>query len=131
MLTNDDLKQIGTVVEQIVDERVIPRIGVEVGKVIEENVTPALDRLETRLDGVETRLEGVETRLARVEATMVTKAYLDDKLADLEGSVIIRQRKEDQKMNRLIDILHEKAVPADSDVASLQEIEVFPSSPRI
>ena len=49
MLTNDDLKQIGTVVEQIVDERVIPRIGVEVGKVIEENVTPALDRLETRL----------------------------------------------------------------------------------
>ena len=131
MLTNDDLKQIGTVVEQIVDERVIPRIGVEVGKVIEENVTPALDRLETRLDGVETRLEGVETRLARVEATMVTKAYLDDKLVDLEGSVIIRQRKEDQKMNRPIDILHDKAVLADSDVASPQEIEVFPSSPRI
>ena len=57
---------------------------------------------------------------------LVTREYLDDKLADLEGSVIVRQRKEDKKVNLLIEILKDKKVVRDSDIKRLKEIKVFP-----
>jgi hypothetical protein len=38
-----------------------------------------MDKFESRMDKVE---EKVEKRFAKIEATMVTKDYLDDKLAD-------------------------------------------------
>ena len=77
-------------------------------------------------NSVDKRFDGVEQRLSKIEATMVTKSYLDDKLADLEGSVITRQRKEDHKVNLLIDLLRSKSVLAESDVQTLREIQVFP-----
>ena len=52
------------------------QIGEEMGKVIEQNVTPALDSLNQRIE--------------RIEAEMVTKSYLDDKLADIRGEFIAR-----------------------------------------
>ena len=83
MLTNED----------------IARIGVEMARVIEDNIDPRFDAVEHRLDGVEGRLgrvegrlDGVEGRLGGVESAMVTKSYLDDKLADLRGEFHLRQR---------------------------------------
>lgn len=105
MLTQDDLRN----------------IGVELGKVIEQNVTPGLDSLHNRLDKVDNRLD-------KIESQMVTKSYLDDKLADLEGTVVVRQRKEDQKVNLLIDLLRRKSVLEKADVDQLQEFQVFPRS---
>jgi len=89
MLTKDDISQ----------------IGVELGRVIEQNITPMLEEMRSQ---------------------MVTRSYLDDKLAELEGTTVVRQRKEDQKLNLLIDLLHSKAVLYDAEVAELQEIQVFP-----
>lgn len=89
MLTKDDISQ----------------IGIELGKVIEQNITPVLDEMRSQ---------------------MVTRSYLDDKLAELEGTATVRQRKEDQKLNLLIDLLHRKALLQDNEVAELQEIQVFP-----
>jgi len=34
----------------------------------------------------------------KVEATMVTKDYLDDKLSDLRGDLVVLMRKEDKKL---------------------------------
>ncbi len=68
----------------------IARIGVEVARVIEDNVDPQFDSMGRRLDGVEKRLDGVEKRLTKAEALMVTKDYLDDKLADLRGEFNVR-----------------------------------------
>lgn len=51
MLTQDDIKN----------------IGVEVGKVIEHNVTPALDVLGQKIDKVEGQLGEIEQRLNIVE----------------------------------------------------------------
>jgi hypothetical protein len=98
MLTNDDIKE----------------IGIELGKVIEHNITPALDELHRELTGVRSQ--------------MITKPYLDDKLDELEGTVIIRQRKEDHKVNLLIELLHNKSVLQETDVKQLQDIQVFPRS---
>lgn len=41
--------------------------------------------LESRMNGLESRVGGIEGRLIRIESQMVTKVYLDDKLADLRG----------------------------------------------
>ena len=102
----------------------IKKIGVEVGKVIEHNITPAIDGLRQHVDA---RLDKVDARLGKVESQMVTKSYLDDKMAELEGGVIVRQRKEDKKVNLLIELLQSKSVLAETDVKQLKEIQVFPT----
>ncbi|MCE9585880.1 hypothetical protein K8R04_01005 [Candidatus Uhrbacteria bacterium] len=52
------------------------------------------DRLEDRMGGLDGRMGGVENRLTRVEAGMVTKGYLDDKLADLRSDIVRYTKKE-------------------------------------
>ena len=89
MLTQDDLKAIGTIVgEQIRDE--VPKIIKElvppmIKAGIDEHVPPMLDSFEERMnvkfDAVHEQLDGMENRLFSVESQMVTKSYLDDKLA--------------------------------------------------
>ena len=73
------------------------------------------------------RFETMDARFDAVEAAMVTKSYLDDKLADLEGSVIVRQRKEDKKMNLLVEFLQKKNILEKEEVKALKEIQVFPN----
>lgn len=69
-----------------------------------EDLKTRVTGVETGLTGVETRLTGVETRLTKVEATMVTKDYLDEKLAKTDG-----------KINSLVGILERKSVIALDD----------------
>ena len=108
----------------MLDSDDIKKIGVEVGKVIEHNITPAIDGLRQHVDA---RLDKVDARLGKVGSQMVTKSYLDDKMAELEGGVIVRQRKEDKKVNLLIELLQSKSVLAETDVKQLKEIQVFPT----
>lgn len=60
------------------------------------NVEGRLERVEGRLERVEGRLEKVEGKVNRIEGTMVTKDYLDDKLADhgVRYGGLIRQTNE-------------------------------------
>ncbi|MEK7580580.1 MAG: hypothetical protein AAB465_03165, partial [Patescibacteria group bacterium] len=74
------------------------------------------------------RFETMDARFDAVEVSMVTKSYLDDKLADLEGSVIVRQRKEDKKMNLLVEFLQKKKILEKEEVKALKEIRVFPGA---
>ncbi|HLD82305.1 MAG TPA: hypothetical protein VJA22_03830 [Patescibacteria group bacterium] len=83
------------------------------------------DRLEGRVGAVESRLDGVESRLDRVEATMVTKDYLDDKLADLRGDLVVLMRKEDKKLDKLVDILADKKVISDREARTIYSMEPF------
>lgn len=103
----------------MLEEKDIQKIGEEVGKVIEQNINPQFNEILGRLDTVEGRLD-------RIENQMVTKSYLDDKLADLEGNLIVKLRKEDGKVNRLIDILRSKSMLTDDEVAQFKDFQVFP-----
>jgi len=91
MLEEKDYNKIGEIVEEKVEKtfddrtnKLEERIVLQVGEVIEDNILPVLDNLDKKID------------------TLPDKAYLDDKLADLEGVTVVRQRKEDQKVNLLI-----------------------------
>lgn len=103
----------------MLDAQDIKLIGEEMGKVIEQNVTPQFEEINQRLD----RLEG---RTNKIEATMVTKDYLDEKLGDLRGDIIVLMRKEDTKLRTLIDIMRSKQMLTDEDVKKLFTMEPFP-----
>lgn len=103
----------------MLEEKDIQKIGEEVGKVIEQNITPVLDGMRGDIDGMRGDIE-------KIKSEMVTKSYLDDKLADIEGQLIGKLRKGDNKVNRLIEVLHNKSVLSNEDVARLNEFQMFP-----
>lgn len=98
----------------MLEEKDIKQIGEEMGKIIEDNINPQFEEIRYRLD--------------KIETTMVTKSYLDDKLADLEGNLISKLRKEDEKVNRLIEILQNKSVLNSEDTKQFQEFQIFPKT---
>jgi len=98
-----------------------------------DNLEGRFDNLEGRFDNLEGRFDNLEGRFDNLEGKVVNlpdKAFLADKLADLEGSVIVRQKKEDEKVNLLIKILHKQAILRDEDIKSLEQIQVFPRPPQ-
>jgi hypothetical protein len=88
-------------------------------------VIKRFESVDKRFDGVDKKFDGIDKRLTRVESTMVTKNYLDEKLADLRGDVVVLLRKEDRKLEALIEKLKQKDVITDKDVKDLQEVQIF------
>ncbi|HLC69661.1 MAG TPA: hypothetical protein VJH75_01290 [Patescibacteria group bacterium] len=82
-----------------------------------------LQAAEKRLDG---RIDKVEARLTRVESQMVTKEYLDEKLSDLRGDLVILVRKEDTKFMKLLEILKKKKVIDEAEAQTIGQMEPFP-----
>lgn len=68
---------------------------------------------------------GLKKEVAGMKATMVTKDYLDEKLADLRGDLVVLARKEDTKLKSLIKLLKSKKVISDSDEQKLLNMEPF------
>lgn len=60
---------------------------------------------ETRLLRVESKITNIDSRLTRVESTMVTKEYLDDKLTDIRGDLVLLARKGNKKLETVIEEL--------------------------
>ncbi|HOZ36771.1 MAG TPA: hypothetical protein PLR18_02990 [bacterium] len=72
------------------------------------------------------RLDKVEVDMAAMKAEMVTKDYLDDKMADLRGDLVVLTRKEDGKVKELVKILESKKVLSKSEVKKILAMEPFP-----
>jgi len=100
-----DLKQIGQVFDERFEKALPKAFNKAFSQIWEHNLEPVLTDIQTQ---------------------MVTKAYLDDKLSDLSGDLITKLRKEDQKVNRLLDILRTKNVLSESDIRELGNLVVFP-----
>lgn len=88
-----------------------------------DDVLSAVNAASTETDK---RLDKIENQLTKVESQMVTKDYLDDKLADLKGDLVVLTRKEDNKLKALVDILAEKKVLNDEDKKRIFTMEPFP-----
>lgn len=76
----------------MLSEKDIRRIGEEVGRVIEDNMNPQFDAIRNRLDTIETRMD----------MEMVTKDYLDQKLAPINDKISV-----------LVDVLHRNGTISD------------------
>ena len=93
------------------EKRDLKQIREEMAQVIEDNINPQFEGIRTQFEEVGTRIGNLEKGLNQVRLEMVTKSYLDDKLADLEGGLIAKLKKEDIKMNRLIEIMNDGGAP--------------------
>ena len=82
--------------------------------------------VENRLTGVEGQLTKIEKRLTSVEANMVTKTYLDDKLADKNADAGKVIKAEDEKLNTLVHTLHDKKVLTDDEHKKILALKPFP-----
>lgn len=103
--------------------------------------------LEGRFDGLEGRFGGLEQEMhdtleivsflkdhaaskedvARLEARMVTKSYLEDKLADRDGAAMLLLRKEDAKVGALVRVLKTRKAISSEDAKQVLSMEPFPS----
>ncbi len=82
--------------------------------------------IKGEMTGIKGEMKDIKTRLTKVEATMVTKDYLDVKIADLKGDIVITIRKEDIKLTTLVKILEEKKVMNQADTKRVTSLEPFP-----
>ncbi|MDO8555343.1 MAG: hypothetical protein Q7R75_02150 [bacterium] len=75
---------------------------------------------------VDKRFDQVDKRLNKIDATMVTKDYLSDKLADLRGDLVMITRKEDKKLQTLVGVLLKRKVISEAESKSIFSLEPFP-----
>ena len=94
---------------------------------LSETVREVLEAVNEFATVTDKRFNSLETRMAKTEALMVTKDYLDDKLAVLRGDVLHVIRKEDTRVTRLIEILHGKALITMEDVSILERMQPLAS----
>ena len=92
----------------------------------EPTIKDVLEAINTFSSDVEKRFEDVDKRFNRIEALMVTKDYLDEKMADLRGDMVVLTRKEDTKLLELIKILKNKKIISVDDEKRLLKMEPFP-----
>lgn len=78
------------------------------------------------LEAINVFSDSVDERFNKIEATMVTKEYLDDKLADLRGDMVVLTRKEDVKLRALAEILHKHQVISNDELKQVLLMEPFP-----
>src|SRR3989338_4791818 len=106
----------------------LKKIKEEIASVIEDNINPQFDELRDKIGVISDNVGSLKSEIGYVKSQMVTKSYLDDKLADLSGDTIIKLKKEDAKVNRLIEMMGGKKMLDEKEIKELEEIKVFPRS---
>jgi len=101
--------------------------------------------VEKRFQCVDKRFEGIDKRFEKIEKTMATKDdlkamatkkdlgklnielrdFIDNKLVDLKGDLIVLMRKEDSKLTDLIKILKQKSILTDKEADGILSSEPF------
>ena len=82
--------------------------------------------IKSDLSSLKSDVTQLKTDVAYLKATSVTKDYLDEKMADLRGDLVVLVRKEDTKMLTLVKKLKEKKVLNNTDVEEIMSMEPFP-----
>lgn len=87
-----------------------------------QNVEARLARLEENCAAI----PGMRADISRIESRMVTKDYLDKKMADMRGDLVDLAHKEDCRVDALIDTLHSRKGIGDGDRKMLADLSPFP-----
>ncbi len=88
-----------------------------------DEVLEAINTLSTHTDE---RFEQLEGDVNHMRMEMVTKNYLDDKLSDLRGDLVVLLRKEDRKVAALVEVLLTRKVISNEDAKTILAMELFP-----
>ncbi len=107
MLDKQDLGQIRDLLrEEFASEQFRGTIYEVVGEALEQVVLPRLAEHDERFEAIESRLGGVESRLGRIEANMVTRDFLEERLANFRLSLTDSADWVGRQLKRLTSELH-------------------------
>ena len=81
--------------------------------------------MEGRFEKIDKRFKKIDRRFDKIEGQMVTKDYLDEKLANLRSDLVLLTRKEDTKVTTLIDTLGQRKAITEQDRKYLMALEPF------
>ena len=117
MLDKEDIKQIKNIVSEAVSEstREILEVMQHYAKGVDE-----------KFEAIDEKFVSIDERFDRIEATMVTKSYLDDKIADLRGELVVLTRHEDTKVVTLVTTLKKSKVLPSKEAEKILAMEPFP-----
>lgn len=111
MLNKNDLKQIKEIVHDVVDHsntmlaaKILRPAFKDIDSRFDE-VNKRFEETNQRLDKHDQRFESLESEMTRTRSLMVTKDYLDDKLADLRADLLGVDRQQEYKVDQLVDEL--------------------------
>lgn len=75
-------------------EKSFKRLFLEsMAEMVEGYFNPQFERIDKRFENLENRFKNMEGRVGHLENQMVTKSYLDKKIAELKGDTILKFRK--------------------------------------
>lgn len=111
-MQKEDLKQIKGIFDESFEDGVI------------KYIKPSFDDVYKKIDHVEQRLE---KKIDHVDNQMVTKDYLDEKLADLKGDTVVRDRKIDEKALIANRALRRKGLLVQEEERRIIELKIFPT----
>lgn len=83
------------------------------------------EKIDERFEKIDERFEKIEGDIGYLKNNMVTKDYLDKKLAELEGKIILIIKRGEERFNILLEILLERGTINKKDVDRIQAIELF------
>jgi UDP-N-acetylglucosamine 2-epimerase len=86
-----------------------------------ESIDQRFESIGHSFNSIDQRFDNIDGNISQLP----TKAYLDDKLADLEGRLNVKLRKEDSRVGKLTKILHNKKILSGKDISELDNLQVF------
>lgn len=95
---------------------------------VEEEITSIKEDLETVKKTMATKedLKRMATKEDLGKLNIELRDFIDDKLVDLKGDLIVLMRKEDKKLVSLIKILRQKSILTDKETMDILSAEPFP-----
>ena len=87
--------------------------------------------IRQEIGGIKQEIGGIKQEITQIKATMVTKAYLDDKLADMRGDLSMYDRQQDKKVDFLTQTLANKKVLTSKEANAIIAMSPFPQPPQV
>lgn len=84
-----------------------------------------LREIRDEIHGIQSEIGGIQSEMVSIKSQMVTRDYLDDKLMDLRGDLIVLMRQGDAKLMRLVNHLANKKVIAKEFEDKMKSLEPF------
>jgi len=99
-------------------------------KITNQEILQAINAFSSDVDkkfgGIDKKFEGIDKKINKIQSLMVTKDYLDEKFSDFRGDLVVLMRKEDVKLNKLVDILEGKKIITNKEAQAVLSMEPFP-----
>lgn len=89
-------------------------------------VDQRFEKVESDIGGMKSDIVGMKTDIVDIKSQMVTKTYLDNKLADLRTDLVYMARKGNQKLTELVEQLTQQGVLTHDIARRILAMEPFP-----